>query len=242
MRPTDLGKEPTSEMKTVWPAVTWEESMGAMVLYGEDLKRKVNETYRGAKPIRILPTALAMGWIHHLIENGEFPGVTKDDFYPELFNDQVHTNAEGSYLVDCTWYAAFHGESPEGKFLPILTNLTHVQAQIMQRLAWDVVKNYPESGYYEEGTAPVGQPTFSPAAAPIKEVTAVTLNSSTPGAWFRYTLDGTPPTRTNGYIYCGVVSVRPGMTVKAIAYKSGMADSALVETTYPSNSSAVSHP
>ena len=56
----------------------------------------------------------------------------------------------------------------------------------------------------------------------------VTLSSSTPGAWFRYTLDGTPPTRTNGYIYCGVISFRPGMILKAIAYKSGMADSAVV--------------
>ena len=229
-RPTDLGKEPTSEMKTVWPAMTWEESMAAMVLYGEDLERKVNETYKGTKPIRILPTALAMGWIHHMIANGEVPGVARDEFYPELFNDPVHTNAEGSFLVDCTWYAAFHGESPEGKFLPILTKLTHDQAQIMQRLAWDVVKNYPDCGYYKTGTMPTGQPAIH-AASRVKDVTPVTLMSSTPGAWFRYTLDGTPPSRANGYIYCGVISMCPGMTLKAIAYKSGMADSAVV--TYP---------
>jgi hypothetical protein len=60
----------------------------------------------------------------------------------------------------------------------------------------------------------------------------LTLKSATPGAWFRYTLDGTTPTRTRGYVYCGVISVRPGMTVKAIAYKSGMADSPVVEATF----------
>ena len=39
-RPTDLATEPTSEMKKIWPAATWEESMGAMELYGEDLEAK----------------------------------------------------------------------------------------------------------------------------------------------------------------------------------------------------------
>jgi len=49
---------------------------------------------------------------------------------------------------------------------------------------------------------------------------------------YRYTLDGTTPTRTRGYVYCGIITARPGMTIKAIAYKSGMADSGVVESTY----------
>jgi len=53
----------------------------------------------------------------------------------------------------------------------------------------------------------------------------ITLSSATPGAWFRDTLDGTTPTRTRGYVYCGVISVQPGIQVKAVAYKSGMKDS-----------------
>lgn len=206
--------------------------MGATILYGEDLKRKVDETYKGAKPIRIIPGGLAMGWIHHMIENGEVPGVAKGDFYPWLFEDDIHVNWEGGYLISCVWYAAFHGESPEGKYLPLLTDLTPQQARIMQRLAWDVVKNYPASGYFEEGTTPCAKPEISAVTDPIKDTAPVTLSSATPGAWFRYTLDGTPPTRTCGYIYCGVISVRPGMTVKAIAYKSGMADSAVSEASY----------
>jgi hypothetical protein len=51
------------------------------------------------------------------------------------------------------------------------------------------------------------------------------LKSATQGAWFRYTLDGTTPTRTRGYVYCGAISVQPGIRVKAVAYRSGMADS-----------------
>ena len=56
----------------------------------------------------------------------------------------------------------------------------------------------------------------------------ITLTSTTPGAWFRYTLDGTTPTRTRGYVYCGTIGgVQPDIHVQAIAYKSGMADSAV---------------
>ena len=78
----------------------------------------------------------------------------------------------------------------------------------------------------------VGKPQAFPPPMRRAEVTRVTLSSSTPGAWFRYTLDGTPPTRTNGYVYRGIVSVRPSMTLKAIAYKSGMADGEVLDATY----------
>jgi Fn3 associated len=99
-------------------------------------------------------------------------------------------------------------------------------------LAWDVVKNYPDCGLYEEGTQPAAKPEVSPAPAPLRNGASAILTSATPGAWFRYTLDGTTPTRTIGYVYCGVVSVRPGMTLKAVAYKSGMADSPVTEVSF----------
>ena len=93
-----------------------------------------------------------MGWIRNLIDQGKFLGVAPGSFYPVLFLDAVHPNVKGGYLVDLTWYAAFYGESPEGKVLPVGTGLTAEQAAVMQRLAWDVVKNYPDCGLYEEGT------------------------------------------------------------------------------------------
>ena len=45
----------------------------------------------------------------------------------------------------------------------------------------------------------------------------------------------TSPTRTRGYVYCGVVHVPEGETLKAIAYKSGMADSPVAEAAYPAD-------
>jgi hypothetical protein len=223
-RPTDQGKIPSRQMKTTYPAKTWEESMAAMLLYNEDLQAKVVETYKEGKRPRVLPSCIAMGWIKNMIDNGKLPGAEKDGFYPLLFSDAVHPNVKGGYLVDLTWYAAFYRESPEGKILPIGTGLTDDQAKVMQKLAWDVVKNYPDCGLYEEGTTPVAVPDVIVDDGPTGRT--LKLSSNTPGAWFRYTLDGTTPTRSRGYVYCGVISVPDdSATLKAIAYKSGMADS-----------------
>ncbi len=234
-RPTDKALVPSSQMTKLWPALTWEESMGAMLLYVEEVQRKVAEMEKGVekKRPRVLPVNVAMGWIKNQIDHGEFPGAAPGSFYPLLFRDSIHPNLNGAYLVNLTWYAAFYGESPEGKVLPVATDLTPEQATAMQHLAWEVIRNYPGCGLFESGKTSVGKPEFSHPTVPIKEVVPVTLKSSTPGAWFRYTLDGTAPTRTNGYVYCGVISVRPGMAVKAIAYQSGFADSPVAEAIYP---------
>ncbi len=229
-RPSDKGEVPSFQMKKTFPALTWEESMSAMLLYMEELQHRLGEQYHEGKPAHIIPAALAMGWIRNMIDHGRLPGVKPGSFYPLLFNDQVHPadapihgTANGAYLVDMTWYSTFYREPPEGKVLPSETTFTLEQARIVERLAWDVVKNYPDCGLYEEGSQPCAKPEFA------NDGKTITLGSSTPGAWFRYTLDGTVPTRTRGYVYCGVISIQPGIQVKAVAYKSGMADSGVSE-------------
>jgi hypothetical protein len=170
-----------------------------------------------------------MGWIKNMIDHGKLPDTAKGSFYSFLFSDDVHPNIKGGYLVDLTWYAAFYGKSPEGKVLPAGTSLTPGQARVMQKLAWDVVRNYPDCGLYEDGTTPVAVPEFLVEEEPVGKARPLMLTSKTPGAWFRYTLDGTEPTRIRGYIYCGVINVPQGAMLKAIAYKSGMADSGVAQ-------------
>jgi acetyl esterase/lipase len=233
-RPWDRGTVPTTQMSSIQPALTWEESASNMLVYIEDLRDKVAQTYKSGKRPRILPSVLATGWIKNLLDHGKVPGLGPKDFDPIMFFDGVHPGPDGAYMIDLTWYAAFYRDSPEGKTLPVNTQLSAAQAKVIERLAWDVVKNYPDCGLYEAGTDPVGTPEFSLAPTKLDTITRVTLSSSTAGAWFRYTLDGTTPTRTRGYVYCGVISVMPGTTVKAVAYKSGMADSSVAQAAYPS--------
>ena len=229
-RPSDKGAVPSYQMQKTFPALTWEESMGAMLLYVEELQQRLAAMdHEGQRP-RVLPSALAMGWIKNLIDHDRFPGAQPGAFYPLLFNDQVHPaagptagSANGAYLVDMTWFSAFYRTAPEGQVLPIETTFTPEQARCVERLAWDVIRNYPDCGLYQAGTTPCAKPEFA------SDGKTITLSSATPGAWFRYTLDGTVPTRTRGYVYCGVISVQPGIHVKAVAYKSGMADSAVAE-------------
>jgi hypothetical protein len=41
-------------------------------------------------------------------------------------------------------------------------------------------------------------------------VIALPQAGMTPGVWYRYTLDGTIPTRTRGYVYGGFITAQPG--------------------------------
>ncbi len=233
-RPSDKGLSPSYQMTKLFPALTWEESMSAMLLYVEEVQHRLNALDKSGKRARVLPCSLALGWARDLVDNNQLPGIPggQASFYNAFFEDHVHVNPSGCYLVDLIWYAAFMKQSPEGRLLPVGTTLTPEQAKLLQRLAWDIVKNYPDCGLYEEGTSSVGAPLFSVPAGPIGEPTPIHLTTSTPGAFFRYTLDGTTPTRTRGYVYCGVLTARPGMTVKAIAFESGMADSPVSDVTY----------
>jgi hypothetical protein len=96
------------------------------------------------------------------------------------------------------------------------------------------------------GTA-VATPTFSPLAGPYYADTPVTITSATAGATIRYTTDGSTPSETYGTLYTGPVTMQQaintnmtgfvtncsGVTMlKAVAYKSGLADSAVFTGNY----------
>ena len=78
----------------------------------------------------------------------------------------------------------------------------------------------------------VATPTFSPAAGAYASPQSVTISTTTSGASIRYTTDGSTPTSTVGTLYSTPVSVSSSATIKAIAYKAGMSDSAVASATY----------
>jgi hypothetical protein len=74
------------------------------------------------------------------------------------------------------------------------------------------------------------------------------ITSTTSGALIRYTTDGSIPNETAGTLYSAPVYVNAPMTLKAIAYKSGLADSSVtsanvtqptVSITTPANGSTL---
>ncbi len=78
----------------------------------------------------------------------------------------------------------------------------------------------------------VAAPTYNPPGARYTGGQSVALASTTSGASIRYTTDGSTPTSTTGTLYAAPVSIPATATLKAIAYKSGMTDSAVTSATY----------
>ncbi|HLK66747.1 MAG TPA: malectin domain-containing carbohydrate-binding protein [Bryobacteraceae bacterium] len=85
----------------------------------------------------------------------------------------------------------------------------------------------------------VAAPTFTPAAGTYTSPQAVTISSATPGSTIRYTTNGSAPSETVGTVYTGPVTVNSTETINAIAYATGMRDSAVVSAPYTLNLPAV---
>ena len=85
------------------------------------------------------------------------------------------------------------------------------------------------ASYTIKGT--VSTPEFSVASGAVDSGTSVTITCSTDGAKIYYTKDGTEPTASSTE-YTVAISVTPPMTLKAIAVKDGMNDSAVASASY----------
>ena len=77
----------------------------------------------------------------------------------------------------------------------------------------------------------VATPAFSVESGAVDSGTSVTISCATDGAKIYYTTDGTVPT-AESTAYTEAISVTPPMTLKAIAVKSGMNDSAVASASY----------
>ena len=77
----------------------------------------------------------------------------------------------------------------------------------------------------------VATPAFSIASGAVNSGTSVTISCSTEGAKIYYTTDETEPTASSTE-YTEAISVTEAVTLKAIAVKSGMNDSAVASVSY----------
>ena len=83
--------------------------------------------------------------------------------------------------------------------------------------------------YTIKGT--VATPAFSVASGAVDSGTEVTISCATEGAKIYYTKNGSEPTAASTE-YKAAISVTPPMTLKAIAVKDGMNDSAVASASY----------
>ena len=77
----------------------------------------------------------------------------------------------------------------------------------------------------------VATPVFSPVAGIYGSTQSVTITSATIGASIYYTNDGSTPNATKT-LYTGAISVAADVTLKAIAIKAAMTDSAVATAAY----------
>jgi alpha-tubulin suppressor-like RCC1 family protein len=78
----------------------------------------------------------------------------------------------------------------------------------------------------------VAAPVFNPGAGTYSAVLDVTITTTTSGAAIRYTTDGSTPTATSGTVYAAPVHIADTMTLKAVAYRSGLTASTVVTAPY----------
>ncbi len=85
------------------------------------------------------------------------------------------------------------------------------------------------------GGGTVSAPGFNPGGGTYGSAQNVSITTSTSGASIRYTTDGSTPSETTGTLYSSAVNISATATLKAIAFKSGMTDSAVTSATYTIN-------
>jgi formylglycine-generating enzyme required for sulfatase activity/C1A family cysteine protease len=79
----------------------------------------------------------------------------------------------------------------------------------------------------------VSNPTFNPAdGTSFATSQQITISCSTSGATIKYTIDGSTPSATVGTTYSAPFTLSATATVKAIATKNGMTDSAIASAAY----------
>ncbi len=78
---------------------------------------------------------------------------------------------------------------------------------------------------------PAETPVITLAGGTYSSTQSTTITCETAGATIYYTTDGTAPT-TSSTEYSGAISINESMTIKAIAAKDGMANSAVATATY----------
>lgn len=95
------------------------------------------------KPVLMVPVGDVMDALHRKMKAGQVPGYTS---IWQLYKDGIHLNAQGSYLVGCTYFATLHKQSPVGLPTEPYKLTDPSLAKVIQETIWEVVKEHALTG------------------------------------------------------------------------------------------------
>jgi hypothetical protein len=155
----------------------------------------------------------------------------------EIVIDSLYKRVQTRYRTQPVAFAA-------GKKYEIAVELFNIHPPCGIKLAWkepgasefEIVPSSALSPELPAGAAQkVATPMAMPSAKSLTAPTAIELSTATDGAPIYYTTDGTEPSRTRGLLYTLPIVITRDTTVKARAFKTGMAASEILEARYPLN-------
>ena len=124
-----------------------------------------------------------------------------------------------------------NGTTPSSTVGTVYSSAVSITASsTLQAIAYEsgLTNSAVASGVY---TIQCAAPTFNPAAGSYTSAT-VTISTATSGASIRYTTNGTTPSSTVGTVYSSPVAISATGTLQAIAYKTGLTNSAVTSGVY----------
>ena len=133
--------------------------------------------------------------------------------------------------VNTAWWLT---DGTVNQFNALDFNTEHVDGQPVRMApgTYDITINANDNTFkIEPYIVTVETPTFDPEAGSYKTFQSVTINCATEDATIHYTVDGSEPTESSP-VYGEAIAVQSTTTIKAIAMKDGMANSAVAEATY----------
>jgi probable HAF family extracellular repeat protein len=139
---------------------------------------------------------------------------------------------DGQIVIDLNHMVALSdGVAPGFTSLETAVGINNRGWIVGQGYYWDGAKLSLQA-YLLVPQIPAFAPTFTGPPGSFSSVWAVSLETSTPGAVIRYTTDGSIPTALKGALYKGFFVISQTTTVKAVAFGSGYAESAVSSQVY----------
>ena len=151
-----------------------------------------------------------------------------------VLGDDVNTGLVG-YGTSFTARAYFRGHFLRGKVKLSTGELPAAALGVLNGMGIMLEDYVPATGAEtvidNEILDTVATPTADPAAGEVAPATEVTLATETEGATIYYTVDGSTPTAESTE-YTAPIAISEAVTIKAIAVKAGMNDSAVLSAAY----------